>query len=179
MLTDVVCIQCANTPGSLSAVLDYLAAENIFIEYMYAFSEGDTARTIIRPTDLSRCIEILQKSIAASSTHTVFDRHSIQSDGDIISKMIPPSLFILYTGKTPTQLQQMSPNESIASPLPGHRPLLEQSFIRGTPCRARDAAYSRPSTGSSQRLRYPDEVIKATRSPCSLVMRTSMQGIFW
>ena len=37
MLTDVVCIQCPNTPGSLSAVLDYLAAENIFIEYMYAF----------------------------------------------------------------------------------------------------------------------------------------------
>lgn len=62
MLTDVVCIQCANTPGSLSAVLDYLAAENIFIEYMYAFSEGDSARTIIRPTDLPRCIEILQKN---------------------------------------------------------------------------------------------------------------------
>ena len=62
MLTDVVCIQCPNTPGSLSAVLDYLAAENIFIEYMYAFSEGDTARTIIRPTDLKKCIEILQKN---------------------------------------------------------------------------------------------------------------------
>ena len=62
LLPDVVCIQCANTPGSLSAVLDYLAAENIFIEYMYAFSEGDTARTIIRPTDLPRCIEILQKN---------------------------------------------------------------------------------------------------------------------
>ncbi len=49
MLTDVVCIQCP-TPGSLSAVLDYLAAENIFIEYMYAFSEEIRHEIIIRPT---------------------------------------------------------------------------------------------------------------------------------
>ena len=72
MLTDVVCRQCANTPGSLSKILDYLALENIFIEYMYAFSEGDTARTIIRPTDLSRCIEILQKNDCR-----ILDKYSI------------------------------------------------------------------------------------------------------
>lgn len=72
MLTDVVCIQCANTPGSLSKILDYLALENIFIEYMYAFSEGDTARTIIRPTDLLRCIEILQKNDCR-----ILDKYSI------------------------------------------------------------------------------------------------------
>lgn len=36
MLTDVVCISCPNVAGSLAKVLDYLAAENIFIEYMYA-----------------------------------------------------------------------------------------------------------------------------------------------
>lgn len=72
MLTDVVCIQCANTPGSLSKILDYLAIENIFIEYMYAFSEGDTARTIIRPTDLPRSIEILQKNDCR-----ILDKYSI------------------------------------------------------------------------------------------------------
>lgn len=72
MLTDVVCIQCPNTPGSLSKILDYLAVENIFIEYMYAFSEGDTARTIIRPTDLPKCIEILQKNNCC-----ILDKYSI------------------------------------------------------------------------------------------------------
>ena len=41
MLTDVVCISCPNVAGSLSEVLDYLAAEHIFIEYMYAFAQGD------------------------------------------------------------------------------------------------------------------------------------------
>lgn len=47
MLTDVVCISCPNVAGSLAKVLDYLAAENIFIEYMYAFAQGDTAHVVI------------------------------------------------------------------------------------------------------------------------------------
>lgn len=58
-VTDVVCFSCPNTPGSLSTVLEYLAKENIFIEYMYAFSEGDTANVVIRPTDVKRCLDIL------------------------------------------------------------------------------------------------------------------------
>ncbi|MDR2949274.1 MAG: amino acid-binding protein [Prevotella sp.] len=58
-VTDVVCFSCPNTPGSLATVLEYLAKENIFIEYMYAFSKGDTANVVIRPTDVNRCIEIL------------------------------------------------------------------------------------------------------------------------
>ena len=51
----------ANEPGALSIVLDCLAREDVFIEYMYAFSDGDTARVVIRPTDLDRCIEILTR----------------------------------------------------------------------------------------------------------------------
>ena len=43
-------------------VLDCLARRGCsFIEYMYAFSDGDTARVVIRPTDLDRCIEILTR----------------------------------------------------------------------------------------------------------------------
>lgn len=60
-LTDVVCISCPNIAGSLFVILDYLAAENIFIEYMYAFAQGDTANVVIRPNDLAKCIEILEK----------------------------------------------------------------------------------------------------------------------
>lgn len=58
-VTDVVCFSCPNQPGALSIVLEYLAKEDIFIEYMYAFSQGDTANVVIRPTDNKRCIEIL------------------------------------------------------------------------------------------------------------------------
>ena len=58
-LTDVVCINCPNTPGALSSVLDVLAREQVFIEYMYAFSEGDTASVVIRPTDTQKCVETL------------------------------------------------------------------------------------------------------------------------
>ena len=61
MLTDVVCISCPNVAGSLAKVLDYLAAENIFIEYMYAFAQGDTAHVVIRPSNVERCVEILNK----------------------------------------------------------------------------------------------------------------------
>ena len=66
MLTDVVCISCPNVAGSLAKVLDYLAAENIFveqifIEYMYAFAQGDTANVVIRPNDLKKCVQVLEK----------------------------------------------------------------------------------------------------------------------
>lgn len=58
-ITDVVCLAIPNTPGSLSRILGFLAKENVFIEYMYAFSQGDTANIVIRPTDVDKCIEIL------------------------------------------------------------------------------------------------------------------------
>jgi len=60
-LTDVVCINCPNTPGSLSRVLEFLAEEGVFIEYMYAFSQGETASVVIRPNDIQKCIDVLQK----------------------------------------------------------------------------------------------------------------------
>ena len=59
MLTDVLCINCKNVPGSLSAVLEKLASNDIFIEYMYAFSDGDSANVIIRPTDVEAAVKVL------------------------------------------------------------------------------------------------------------------------
>ena len=58
-VTDVVCFTLNNVPGALAAVLDLLAREQIFIEYMYAFSQGETANVVIRPTNVDRCIELL------------------------------------------------------------------------------------------------------------------------
>ncbi len=58
-LTDVICIECPNVPGGMSKVLERLAAEGVFIEYMYAFSRGDVANVVIRPTDTCKCCEIM------------------------------------------------------------------------------------------------------------------------
>jgi len=57
---DVVCISCPNKPGALGLVMDILTQAGIFIEYMYAFSEGDSANVIIRPDNLSLCVEVLK-----------------------------------------------------------------------------------------------------------------------
>lgn len=59
--TEVICISCANTAGSLSVILDRLSSEGVFIEYMYAFAQGDKANIVIRPTDLARCLAVLQQ----------------------------------------------------------------------------------------------------------------------
>ncbi len=58
--TDVICINVPDVAGGLSSVLECLAREGIFIQYMYAFSDGDAASTIIRPTDVDRCSEVLE-----------------------------------------------------------------------------------------------------------------------
>lgn len=59
MVTEVIRLSCPNTPGSMSAVLEKLAANNVFIEYMYAFSEGETANVIIRPDNLNEAVRVL------------------------------------------------------------------------------------------------------------------------
>ncbi len=59
-VTDVLLVTCANEPGTMHRILEVLAREQVFIEYMYAFSEGEVANVIIRPTDVARAAEILQ-----------------------------------------------------------------------------------------------------------------------
>lgn len=60
-LTDVICLICPNEAGALSKALVILNDEGISIEYMYAFSLGNTANIVIRPTNVQKCIEVLQK----------------------------------------------------------------------------------------------------------------------
>ncbi len=60
-LTDVVCLLCPNTPGSLAKALEVINKENVFIEYMYAFSMNDSAYVIIRALDMEKCVNALQK----------------------------------------------------------------------------------------------------------------------
>lgn len=57
---DVICLHCPNQPGSLAKAMQILTAAGVFIEYMYAFSEGDTANVVIRPDNLEQCSEVLK-----------------------------------------------------------------------------------------------------------------------
>ena len=56
---DVICLRCPNKPGALGRAMDIITRAGIFIEYMYAFSEGDAANVIIRPDNLNLCMEVL------------------------------------------------------------------------------------------------------------------------
>ena len=60
MLADVVCISVPNVAGAMSGILETLASNDIFIEYMYAFSEGESANVVIRPNNIDECVGVLQ-----------------------------------------------------------------------------------------------------------------------
>jgi hypothetical protein len=55
-------LKISNKAGSLSSVLSILEKEDIYIEYMYAFSEGDDANVVIRPDKLEACLSALKKN---------------------------------------------------------------------------------------------------------------------
>ena len=59
---DVICVHCPNQPGALGKVMDCITGAGIFIEYMYAFSEGESAHVIIRPDDLKKCVKVLKEN---------------------------------------------------------------------------------------------------------------------
>ena len=60
-ITDVICVACGNLPGALSSILKHLANEEVFIEYMYAFSQGEMANIVIKPNNIDKCLEALNR----------------------------------------------------------------------------------------------------------------------
>ena len=58
-LTDVVCLNCPNQPGALAAALRILSENEVAIEYLYAFSVGESANVVIKPDNLDKCISVL------------------------------------------------------------------------------------------------------------------------
>lgn len=60
--TEVVLLNSPNKPGALAKTLQILNSEEVFIEYIYAFSMNEkTAVFVIKPSDLKICIEKLEK----------------------------------------------------------------------------------------------------------------------
>ncbi|MDR2469294.1 MAG: amino acid-binding protein [Tannerella sp.] len=70
---DVLCLRCPNQPGALGKAMNYITEAGIFIEYMYAFAEGESAHVIIRPDNLEKCSKVLTNKkpelIAASDLY--------------------------------------------------------------------------------------------------------------
>lgn len=59
-ITPVICCKTPNKPGGLKKMLNYLAEDNISIEYMYAFSVGDDASIILKTEDCEKTIASLE-----------------------------------------------------------------------------------------------------------------------
>jgi len=58
-LTDVVCLNCPNQPGALARALQILSDNEVSIEYLYAFSLGESANVVLKPDNLEKCITVL------------------------------------------------------------------------------------------------------------------------
>ena len=72
-VAEVICLHCPNQPGALAKAMEIITAAGIFVEYMYAFSQGEAANVIIRPDNIERCAEVLKANklelIAASDLY--------------------------------------------------------------------------------------------------------------
>ena len=61
-ITEVVALQVPDRPGGLASVLQALEAQNISVEYMYAFAmrAGGDAVMVFRFDDMDRALSVLQ-----------------------------------------------------------------------------------------------------------------------
>lgn len=61
-LTDVICANMPDKPGSLYNILQILTDEGINVDYMYAFSNNNVALAVIRSYDIQQVSEVLEKN---------------------------------------------------------------------------------------------------------------------
>jgi hypothetical protein len=60
--TDVLCVECPNRPGALATIMSIITDAGIYIEYMYAFSNGEKALVILRPSDMAKAVGVLSQN---------------------------------------------------------------------------------------------------------------------
>lgn len=69
-LTEVICVNMPDEPGSLYRILQILTDEGINIDYMYAFSKNNVALAVIRSTDNQHVSEVLDKNKMKLLSHS-------------------------------------------------------------------------------------------------------------
>ncbi len=60
-LTDVICLNCPNEPGAMAKALQILSDNEVSIEYLYAYSVGESANVVLKPDNIGKCIKVLQE----------------------------------------------------------------------------------------------------------------------
>ena len=61
--TDVVSIECPDVPGSLHETLKTLTNNGIDVSYMYGYSNGGTARLIMKLNNPEKAMEIIENNL--------------------------------------------------------------------------------------------------------------------
>lgn len=61
--TDVVSIECPDVPGALHEILKTLMNNGIDVSYMYGYSNGGTARLIIKINNPEKAMEIIENNL--------------------------------------------------------------------------------------------------------------------
>jgi len=59
-VTDVICIETPDIPGELHKTLQVFSKEGINLSYMYGYSNGGTARLILRVSNPEKAIQLLK-----------------------------------------------------------------------------------------------------------------------
>lgn len=62
MITEVIGIRVPHATGSLHKALKVLMDEDVNVEYMYAFANGDDASAILKTVDIEKAVEVLKKN---------------------------------------------------------------------------------------------------------------------
>ncbi len=59
-IADVICVECPDIPGELHKNLQVLSEAGINLAYMYGYSNGGTARLIMKVSDPAKAIQLLK-----------------------------------------------------------------------------------------------------------------------
>lgn len=59
-ISDVICVESPDVPGELHKNLQVLTGAGINLSYMYGYSNGGTARLIMKVSDPGKAIELLK-----------------------------------------------------------------------------------------------------------------------
>lgn len=60
MITEVVGIRVPHATGSLSCAMDLLLDNDVNVEYMYAFANGEDASAILKTKDIDKAVNVLK-----------------------------------------------------------------------------------------------------------------------
>ena len=61
MITEVIGIRVPHATGSLCKAMDLLLANNVNVEYMYAFANGEDASAVVKTENMDKAVQVLKE----------------------------------------------------------------------------------------------------------------------